>query len=60
MEENIGMSKPKKHANKVRWDPQLNKPLPTKYSQAQAWVKHFSACAYKPFINQSLCACACA
>ena len=24
----VGMSKPKKHANKVRWDPKLNKPLP--------------------------------
>ena len=23
----VGMSKPKKHANKVRWDPKLNKPL---------------------------------
>ena len=23
-----GMSKPKKHASKVRWDPKLNKPLP--------------------------------
>ena len=26
--EDVGMSKPKKHANKVRWDPKLNKPLP--------------------------------
>ena len=35
MKEDVGMSKPKKHANKVRWDPKLNKPLPynpTKYS----------------------------
>ena len=24
----VGMSKPKKHANKIRWDPKLNKPLP--------------------------------
>ena len=23
----VGMSKPKKHVNKVRWDPKLNKPL---------------------------------
>ena len=23
-----GMSKPKKHAKKVRWNPKLNKPLP--------------------------------
>ena len=28
MKEDAGMSKPKKHANKVRWDPKLNKPLP--------------------------------
>ena len=28
MIEDVGMSKPKKHANKVRWDPKLNKPLP--------------------------------
>ena len=27
-ERDVGMSKPKKHANKVRWDPKLNKPLP--------------------------------
>ena len=24
----VGMSKHKKHANKVGWDPKLNKPLP--------------------------------
>ena len=24
----VGMSKYKKHVNKVRWDPKLNKPLP--------------------------------
>ena len=28
MIEDVGMSKPNKHANKVRWDPKLNKPLP--------------------------------
>ena len=28
MKEDVGISKPKKHANKVRWDPKLNKPLP--------------------------------
>ena len=28
MVEYVVMSKPKKHANKVRWDPKLNKPLP--------------------------------
>ena len=28
MKEDVGMSKPKKHANKVRWDSKLNKPLP--------------------------------
>ena len=28
MKEDVGMSKPKKHVNKVRWDPKLNKPLP--------------------------------
>ena len=28
MKEDVGMSKPKKHANKVRRDPKLNKPLP--------------------------------
>ena len=28
MKEDVGMSKPKKHANNVRWDPKLNKPLP--------------------------------
>ena len=27
MKEDVGMSKPKKHAKKVRWDPKLNKPL---------------------------------
>ena len=32
MKEDGGMSKPKKHANKVRWDLKLNKPLP--YSTA--------------------------
>ena len=26
--EDVGMSKPKKHANKVRWDSKLNKSLP--------------------------------
>ena len=26
--EDVGMSKPKKHVNMVRWDPKLNKPLP--------------------------------
>ena len=31
MKEDVGMSKPKKHANKVMWDPKLNKPLPYKY-----------------------------
>ena len=29
MKEGVGMSKHKKHANKVRWDPKLNKSLPT-------------------------------
>ena len=24
MKEDVGMSKPKKHVNKVRWDPKLN------------------------------------
>ena len=24
----VGMSKPKKHVEKVRWDPKLNKPFP--------------------------------
>ena len=28
MKEDVGMSKPKKDANKVRWGPNLNKPLP--------------------------------
>ena len=28
MKEDVGMSKPKKDANKVRWYPKLNKPLP--------------------------------
>ena len=28
MKEDVGMSKRKKHANKVRWDLKLNKPLP--------------------------------
>ena len=28
MKEDVGTSKPKKRANKVRWDPKLNKPLP--------------------------------
>ena len=28
MIEYVGMSKPKKHANKVRWDTKLNKPHP--------------------------------
>ena len=28
MKEDVGMSKPKKHANKVKLDPELNKPLP--------------------------------
>ena len=27
MKEDVGVSKPKKHVNKVRWDPKLNKPL---------------------------------
>ena len=27
MKEDVGMSKPKKHPNKVRWDTKLNKPL---------------------------------
>ena len=33
MIEDVGMSKPKKDANKVRWDPNLNKPLPYKPTQ---------------------------
>ena len=28
MKEDVGMSKPKKHANNVKWDSNLNKPLP--------------------------------
>ena len=28
MKEDVGMSKPKKHVNKVMWDPKLNKPFP--------------------------------
>ena len=28
MKEEVGMSKPKKHAKKVRWNPKSNKPLP--------------------------------
>ena len=24
----VGISKPKKHTNKVRWDPKVDKPLP--------------------------------
>ena len=28
MKEDVGMSKPKKHPNKDRWDPNKNKPLP--------------------------------
>ena len=28
MKEDVGMSKPKKHVNKVMWDSKLNKPLP--------------------------------
>ena len=32
MKEDVGMSKPKKHAHKVRWDPKLNKPLPYNYT----------------------------
>ena len=28
MKEDVGMSKAKKNANKVRWGPNLNKPLP--------------------------------
>ena len=27
MKEDVGMSKPKKHTNKVRWDPKLTKSL---------------------------------
>ena len=34
MKEDVGMSKPKKHVNKVRWDPKLNKPLPYNPSTA--------------------------
>ena len=30
MKEDVGTSKPKKHANKVGRDPKLNKPLPYK------------------------------
>ena len=28
MKDDVGMSKLKKQANKIRWDPKLNKPLP--------------------------------
>ena len=28
MKEDVGMSKPKKHVEKVRWDPKLKKQLP--------------------------------
>ena len=30
MKEDVGMSKPKKQAKKIRWDPKLNKQLPYK------------------------------
>ena len=38
MKEDVGMSKPKKHANKVRWDLKLNKPLPYSTAQVQLLV----------------------
>ena len=38
MKEDVGMSKPKKHANKVRWYPKLNKPLPYNPTQVQLFV----------------------
>ena len=38
MKEDVGMSKPKKHANKVRWDPKLNKPLPYNPTKSYTYV----------------------
>ena len=40
MKEDVGMSKPKKHANKVRWDPKLNKPLP--YNTLHKYSSYFA------------------
>ena len=31
MKEDVGISKPKKHASKVMWDPKLNKPTLHRY-----------------------------
>ena len=38
MKEHVGMSKHKKHANKIRWDPKLNKSLPYNTTQVQHFV----------------------
>ena len=41
MEEDVGMSKPNKYANKFRrltQDPKLNKPLPYKPTEVQVFV----------------------
>ena len=46
MKEDVGMSKPKKHANNVRWDPKLNKPL---YIVVPCYHSHFSI--YTCFTN---------
>ena len=40
MKEDVGMSKPKKHANKVRWNPNLNKPLPYNLHK---YLNHYKA-----------------
>ena len=38
MKEDVGMSKPKKDANKVRWNPKLNKPLPHNHTEVQFFI----------------------
>ena len=45
MIEDVGMSKPKKDANKVRWDSNVNKPLP--YKPTQVFKKqNKNSCTY--------------
>ena len=46
MKEDVGRSKPKKHANKIRWDPKLNKPLPYNLHK---YLNHYKAkyCTYQ-------------
>ena len=60
MKEDVGMSKPKKHANKVRWDPKLNKPLPYNQPYISTYItikQNTKGCTYVGLYGSGLFKC---